>query len=311
MPIMTPEQFWKNFNLLDEVSISGAFIYNGLRRFHEMQQLEHADELFEFFYNLSVGIERLLKVTVVLLEHDQTIDVEELEKSLITHGHLDLLRRIKKHSQINLGTVHNEFLSLLSTFYKSHRYNRFLASSVHNRGQEKEALLRFLSNRLDVEFNTSGGFGVANEPRYKKFIHRVVTKITEVLYAIIKDAARKQNLYTYELRHDSRAESVFLGKADLTTEDAAWKELIIYLVNTEDKCGVLDHIRSIPALEFDPALMQDYLESFKSATMSSDVSALVETLYWDLEREEKNDRLNMLSAIANPRVYFDSDEADE
>jgi len=71
---MTPEQFWKNSSLLDAVSIAGAFVYNGLRRFHEMQMLEHTDEIFEFFYNLSVGIERLLKVAVVLLERLCCID---------------------------------------------------------------------------------------------------------------------------------------------------------------------------------------------------------------------------------------------
>ncbi|MEL6949080.1 MAG: hypothetical protein AAGM16_02980 [Pseudomonadota bacterium] len=82
---MNSEEFWKNFNLLDEISIAGAFVYNGLRRFHEMQRLDYTDELFEFLYNLSVGIERLLKVAVVLLEHDETTDVEDLEESLITH----------------------------------------------------------------------------------------------------------------------------------------------------------------------------------------------------------------------------------
>ena len=51
---MTPEQFWKNFNLLDEVSIAGGFVYNGLRRFREMKQFELTDELFDFFYNVSV-----------------------------------------------------------------------------------------------------------------------------------------------------------------------------------------------------------------------------------------------------------------
>lgn len=59
---MNPAQFWKNFQLGEEVSISGAFIYNGLRRFHELRQLDYADEIFEVFYYLSVGLERLLKI---------------------------------------------------------------------------------------------------------------------------------------------------------------------------------------------------------------------------------------------------------
>ena len=37
-------------------------------------------KLSTFFYYLSLGIERILKVAVVHLEHDQTTDVDELEK---------------------------------------------------------------------------------------------------------------------------------------------------------------------------------------------------------------------------------------
>jgi len=85
---MNKHQAWKNFNLGQELSISGAFIYNGLRRFHEMQELDHTDEIFEFLYNLSVGFERLLKIAVILIEHKDDSNQEALEKSLITHNHL-------------------------------------------------------------------------------------------------------------------------------------------------------------------------------------------------------------------------------
>lgn len=82
----------------EELHISGAFIYNGLRRFHEMKQLGFTDEVFEVLYNLSVGLERLLKIAVVLVDHNDVVDQEELEKSLITHNHLKLLDRIKEES---------------------------------------------------------------------------------------------------------------------------------------------------------------------------------------------------------------------
>ena len=129
---MKPTQFWKNFRLGEEIGVSGAFIYNGMRRFHEIQMLDFTDEVFEFLYNLSVGFERLLKITVVLLEHYDTIDQKKLENSLITHNHLDLLARVKKHTSINLATPHNDFLRLLGSFYKSLRYDRFTLSSVYD-----------------------------------------------------------------------------------------------------------------------------------------------------------------------------------
>jgi hypothetical protein len=76
---MKRTQAWKNFNLGQELSVSGAFIYNGLRRFHEMRVLDNTDEIFEVLYNFAVGLERLLKIAVVLLEHNETTDQDELE----------------------------------------------------------------------------------------------------------------------------------------------------------------------------------------------------------------------------------------
>ena len=35
---MNPANVWKNFRLGEELSISGAFIYNGLRKFYELQK---------------------------------------------------------------------------------------------------------------------------------------------------------------------------------------------------------------------------------------------------------------------------------
>jgi hypothetical protein len=103
---MNSSQFRKNFRLGEELSISGAFIYNGLHRFYKLRVLNYDDEIFEVFYHLSVGLERLLKVAVVLLEHKEGINQEEFEESLITHNHLDLLQRIKKkHTTVNLSSA--------------------------------------------------------------------------------------------------------------------------------------------------------------------------------------------------------------
>ena len=71
---MKPTFLWKNFKLGEELSVSGAFIFNGLRRFHQLKQLDHSDEIFEVFYYLSVGVERLMKIAIVLIEHDDALD---------------------------------------------------------------------------------------------------------------------------------------------------------------------------------------------------------------------------------------------
>lgn len=207
---MNSTQFWKNFKLGEEISISGAFIYNGLRHFHELRQLDYAEEIFEVFYHLSVGLERLLKTTVVLLEHKDDGDQQALEQSLITHNHLELLHRIKQFKPINLGTSHNEFLGLLGTFYKTFRYDRFSLSSVSDFRTESDTLCDFFAKHLQVQFEEPISLlGIPNKTRYRKFLQKIVQKISAVLYQIIETRARELNLYTYELRHGSKAEIIF------------------------------------------------------------------------------------------------------
>ncbi len=100
---MDKTRSWKNFTLGEELHIAGRFIYNGLRSFHEMNVLHNDDEAFEVLYQLSVGFERLLKVAVILIEHDDTLDQEHFEQSLITHSHLDLLARVTKKASLTPG----------------------------------------------------------------------------------------------------------------------------------------------------------------------------------------------------------------
>lgn len=132
----TPEYFWKNFRLGTELQVSGSFIYNALYFFDQMECFNNEEEIFEFLYSLSVGIERLEKIAIILLEHDKSTNQEEFEKTLITHSHSDLIDRIKKNRQLNLGKCHNKFIQLLSNFYKSMRYGRFNITSVYEPNQD-------------------------------------------------------------------------------------------------------------------------------------------------------------------------------
>jgi hypothetical protein len=307
---MNKQQAWKNFNLGEELSISGNFIYDGLRQFHEMQTLDHTDEIFVFLYNLSVGLERLLKIAVVLIEHKDDSDQEALEKSLITHSHLELMRRVKQNCKLNLGNPHNQFLALLSTFYKSLRYDRFSLSSVFNLNREKKSLYAILNANLKVDLQQSDGiFPTRNETRYRKFIHGIVTKISSALFDVVRCKASELNLYTYEGRSSSKAETVFLGQADIASEEVLWKELLVFFMNTKSSSGYLEFLRSIEPLGFDPALVDEYLDCFQSDAAKAVVMGELEFLYEDVKEPGK--RLEMMNAIGSPGVYFDSDETEK
>ena len=48
-----------------------SFIYNGIYSLDNMESFHNVEECFEFLYNISVGIERLQKILVILVEHDE------------------------------------------------------------------------------------------------------------------------------------------------------------------------------------------------------------------------------------------------
>lgn len=307
---MKAHQAWKNFNLGEELHVSGAFIYSGLRRFHEMPTLDNTDELFEFLYNVSVGLERLLKVAVVLLEHNEATEQNALEESLITHSHLELPKRVREHAEINVAGPHNEFLALLGGFYKTFRYDRFTLSSVYRLDREREALIEFLRKRLQPDIGKQSDLlPVPNDTRNRKYVRNIVIKISRQLFDVITRKASELNLYTYELRDGSRAQTIFLGRADFQTEDVLWKELLIFFMNTDSNAGVIEFLRSIEPLDFDPWLAPDYLACFQSDLAKAFVIDEVDTLYADLENP--GDRLERMDLIGNPRVWFDSPDDDD
>lgn len=112
----TPEYFWKNFRLGTELQVSGSFIYNALYFFDQIEHFRNEYEIFEFLYNVSVGLERLEKIAVVLLEHDTVQNQKDFEASLKPHNHLKLFEKIRKRRTVQLDKVHNKFITLLSDF---------------------------------------------------------------------------------------------------------------------------------------------------------------------------------------------------
>jgi len=338
---MNEIQFWKNFKLGTELDISGRFIYNGLRCFHEMKTLHYEEEVFEVLYNLSVGLERLLKIAVILTEHDKCKDQDQFEKSLITHNHLELLKRVRDKHKLKIAAPHNEFLQILNMFYQSQRYGRFSIASIGTASQEKLVFHAYLMKHLKTEINDE--FSITpNESRFKKFIGHIVGKISTQLYEIVYQEASRLNIYTYEIRYNSKAAKIFIFKEyEFNTEDVLWKELLVYFLNNHEPSSTatykfiapyrwildtaiaapggciftscctsyIEFIKSIEPLKFDLGSIGAYLQCFGSDEKKLDVIGELETLYEDLEKP--GDRLQMLDVIGNPDVHFDTDDNEE
>jgi len=305
---MEPTEFWKNFRLGEELSISGTFIYNGLRRYHEMQKLDHADEIFDVLYCLSVGFERLLKIAVVLFEHNDTVDQANLEASLITHSHLDLLARLRRHATVRVTGPQVELLSLLGRFYKSFRYDRFILSSVYNGKKEQRALLGFLGKYLEGSLPGDPSlFGVPNTDRHRRFLHKHATAISTAVYGAVEGRACSLNIYTYELRYGSKACAVFLGGAKIADEDVLWKELLVFFMNTDESSEYIDFLRSIEPLEFDIGRVGEYLDCFRSNAAKSLVTDELEHIYGELGKDA-GERLDVMDTVGSPNAFFDMED---
>jgi len=305
--------FWINFKLNEELHVAGAFIYNGLRSIHEIDKFTNDDEVFESIYPLAVGLERLLKIGVVLIEYDDSQDHLDFEKSLITHDHLSLVRRIKKRRKLDLTTQQNELLQLLSRFYKTHRYERISMNWSAGGSGEVEALHSFLRKHLKIKISDSGFYvAMPHHEKITKFIARTIGKLTQQLYELVRAEARQRTIFTYDLRSESKAARVFLNSEfGFLPEDILILELLVFLMKTTDRKRPLSLLDELEPLQWDPALMADYLRCFISHASRLEAIDQLECFYDELD--DRRNRIELLKATVDPNVIFDDDEdeADE
>lgn len=302
----TPSEFWKNFRLGTELSISGNFIYNGLYCFELMPHFYYEDEAFEFLYNISVGIERMQKICIVLLEHKDDTNQEEFEESLISHNLDDLNSRIEKHKKINFGKPHKRLLSLLTKFYKSSRYEMYQMQSVFQPNQSKYQLIRFLEESLDMEISVEMIGCTPNDERIKRFVGKTVGKFCREYYQIVIDECYRLGIFTYEIPYESKAFKIFMSKKyDFSEERIIQKEILKYLIQAELPKSFIEYLKLEPPLELDFYDTNYYLNHLLSFHKEYSIKGEIEELYADLRNTKR--RLEHLKPIANPDISFEEE----
>ena len=301
---MDRTQFWKTFTLGSELNIAGRFIYNASESFHELSTFSHTDEIFEILYFFSVGFERLLKVAVVLIEHDDTIDQVEFKTSLITHSHLDLLHRVSSKHDLKLAGIHNEFLQILGSFYKTHRYGRYGTGTLMVDVNERTLLCDFISKYLNVALHDENPLDVAqNSPRFKKFIGKTAGRIACELYKIIYSESKRLNIYTSELRSDSKAAKIFLSKKyDFADEEVLTRELLLFFITSDRTDGHIGYMKGLKALAFDEELEAEYIQCLASNEKKLQVMDELEALYDEVD--DVGTRLSAISVIGKGIVAY-------
>lgn len=308
-----PDKVWnyKNFNMVTELDIAGEFIYDGIHTLNQMSAVNEESSLFSFLYHTAVGIERLQKIIIVLFEVVKPEQQEEFEKSLITHSHTSLHERIKKLTKIDFNARENRFLHMLTSFYNSARYDRFNLNSQF----AKEQLL--FSNYLiehigadKIKFDFFYSKVILLTPQIKEILGRIIGTISKKYYELVREGCRKAGTFTYELRANSKAEKVFRStykknslQEQKVTEKIALKELLVCLRASKELSPLLHYIDSIEPLEFDLALLNEYIREIADGTIPQALVDEVETLYEVNHYYQK--RRETIDAIGNPDVDFD------
>lgn len=308
---MIADEFWKNFKLNTELDIAGRFLYNGLNAFHLMEDFTREEDAFEVLYSISVGVERLVKIAIILSEYREDTDRKAFEKSLITHSHQELFRRLLKRHSINLNTVHNDFIEMLATFYKSRRYERYSVTSVTAPVRERDDLVKFLNKHLQISIDATAMFSATqNTARIRKFLGRIVSHLVSSVYRIINDEAHRLNIYTYEMEYGSKASKIFtLKEFDFHNEDILQAELLAYFMS-ERAIGPNSKLLkdNNEALPFEPAEEQGYILALRSDKQKLMVLDELNSLYDEHVNDVVGRHTLMNASYLSLDSYCDGDE---
>ena len=304
---MTPSEFWKNFHLGTELSVSGSFIYNGIYCFELMEHFYYENESFEFLYNVAVGIERLQKITLILVEHNENLNQNDFEKSLITHNHLDLNYRIKQNSKINIGKVHVKFLALISDFYKSSRYDRYNLKSIYKSTESRTELIKFIEESLKIKISIDFIGCTSNSDNIKRFIGKIIGKICTEYYKQIEVECDRLRIYTYEIPTESKAFKIFISeKFDFSEERIVQKEIIKFLIQSNLQTGINKYLNELPALDLDYYNTNYYINYLLDFHKKGGIKDEITELYTEINNV--SERINYLKPIGETDADFEIDE---
>lgn len=309
-----PDKLWnyKNFKMVEELQIAGEFIYDGISVLNQMNSIDQVSLLFSFLYHVSVGIERLQKIILVLFDNFDLESYKAFEESIITHSHVELNRRICKLTGTTTNTRQNDFLQVLTVFYKSERYYRFNLESHFS--EERESVADFIkkylsSEKIQYHFITRQ-MQISGD--VKELFGRIIGSLAKKYYGLVRKGCAKNNTFSYELLSGSKAERVFFSnyykqslQQQMVTEETVLKELLVFLRNTDKNDGLIKFIESIKPLDLDSALLNDYISDICKGIIPQPLIDEVEFQYE--ENAYSADRLNQISVIGNPNILFDWD----
>ena len=113
---MNTLQYFKNFNIGQEIDLAGTFAYNALTILNSERNIYQNDQIFMFLYNAAVSIERIQKCVLFLYGSYDLSDIEAFALELKIHSQPALQSKINVHTKKKLSEEQNALLDLLKDF---------------------------------------------------------------------------------------------------------------------------------------------------------------------------------------------------
>lgn len=131
------------------------------------------------------------------------------------------------------------------------------------------------------------------------------------VFEVIKKRAFELNIYTDELRGDSKAIKVFYGdRLDFVDKDLKKKEFILFLMNPQrHRQAFIELLRSQEPLDLDPSMAASYVKALLNDADLPYVEEAVDEAYTEISNVRE--RLQLLEVMDNEYISYGEDNDDD
>ena len=310
------DEIWdfKSLNMGRELEIAGEFIYDSAKKAMSMTGLNNQYEISVVLYNGAVGIERLQKIYLCLVQQDPT-DRDSMPKCLMQHNHLELEKEIDKHSAESISSNGRGLLGIFAEYYNNFRYANYIPGK--HSCELRKLFISFLKKQ-NGKFDFDEPCALVQFEVFKRFYINELGKLAGHYFELIENVARKIGTYTYEIDSFSNATRVFFSTQrrtlyeQMVIEQDAIKELLLYIYKKKRESGVFNLLNEMDSLELDDALINDYLADLCEGKVNDTLIDYVDELHEEIEdKKQRKERKELLSLIGNRSVIFDYDDFED
>jgi len=268
-----------------ELHFSSEYLYNGYVEFIDIDKIQFTENaLIMNFINFSMGIERMMKVLLLLSNEMKFGDnhiIEDTLKENRGHDLSNLNYKIKEQTGVKFTSEESLTLTMISEIYTKGRYSNI---ELKKEMGEKITGINKKLDRIGIGRIVDTKIGGLEFPkRTKESIFEYLDSVINTLTTFITEYSKKLNIYTYETESHTK---LFIFNYNKKTSEYFYrrklviKELFYYLAY-KNKIEFNPEFDYQP-LKLDEALISDYISSLIKRDTLSDLISEVESEYIEL-----------------------------